>query len=104
MKKLLRKKYVLGFIAYYILYILMLMLVNWFNVKKQGYNWTAIFTNLNSLDGTLAPLLFAVKFLYLSVFIFGVFLLFNKYKLLTLGKLLTPAKAGSCLRRNDGNI
>ncbi len=78
MKKMLSKKYVLGFITYYAMYIFMLLLVNWYNASNQGDEWTAIFTNLSDLDGTLAPILFAIKFLYVSTFIFVIFLLFDK--------------------------
>jgi len=78
MKNFIHKKYVIGFIIYYVLHIIMLLMVNWYNLRYIDNEGDTIFSNLSILDGTLAPILFVVKFLYVSIFIFGVFLVFDK--------------------------
>ncbi len=78
MKSVLRKNYLIGFLIFYGLHIGMLILVNWHNLNHIGYKGDNVFSNLSILDGTLAPIIIALKFLYVAVFIFGVFLLFDK--------------------------
>ena len=78
MKSVLQKNYLIGFLIFYVLHIGMLVLVNWQNLDHIGYRGDSVFSSLSILDSTLAPIIFAIKFLYVSVFIFGVFLLFNK--------------------------